>query len=321
MLTVRKGNRSDYDTLMRIYSKAREFMIHTGNPDQWRHNHPAPELIKADIENGICHVVCEGENVHGVFALCKGDDPTYSYIEDGKWLNNEPYVTIHRIAGDGSVHGILKCAVEYSMRFADNIRIDTHRDNKVMQGALAKNGFEKCGVIYLLNGEPRIAFQRCCGNTVFREITAEDDEAVARLVRTNLEKAGLDIPGTAYFDPALDRLSTLYGRADSRYYVLLDAAGEAVGGIGFAGFEAFEDTAEMQKLYLADSAKGKGLGYKMVYHIEAKMREAGFKHVYLETHSNLQAAIHIYDESGYREIPRPKEVVHGTMDRFFWKDI
>ena len=46
-------------------------------------------------------------------------DPTYLYIEDGEWQNDESYVTIHRIASDQKVRGI----------------------------------------IYLKNGDPRIAFQ------------------------------------------------------------------------------------------------------------------------------------------------------------------
>ncbi|SCZ77996.1 putative acetyltransferase [Pseudobutyrivibrio xylanivorans] len=43
------------------------------------------------------------------------------------------------------------------------------------------------------------------------------------------------------------------------------------------------------------------------------MREAGYKVSYLETHDNLQAAIHIYEKKGYVEIERPREVVHSSM--------
>ncbi|SEP54630.1 Acetyltransferase (GNAT) family protein [Butyrivibrio sp. TB] len=82
-----------------------------------------------------------------------------------------------------------------------------------------------------------------------------------------------------------------------------------------------KDTAELQKLYLTGSAKGSGLGYEMIDFIEDKMREAGYKASYLETHNNLQAAIHIYEKKGYKEIVRPKEVVHSTMNRFFMKNL
>ena len=153
-----------------------------------------------------------------------------------------------------------------------------------------------------------------------RKITTEDDTAVAALVRDNLKKFGLDIPGTVYFDEGLDHLSDFYDRDDCRYYVA-ETNGKVIGGIGFAPFTHMADTAELQKLYLADDAKGNGIGYELVSFIEAQMKEAGFKQSYLETHNNLQAAIHIYENSGYHEIERPKEVVHSTMDRFFLKKI
>ena len=155
----------------------------------------------------------------------------------------------------------------------------------------------------------------------YREMTATDNEAVAALIRDNLKQFGLDIPGTVYFDEGLDSLSDYYGKEDRRYFVIEDDAGKVIGGIGFARFDAMKDTAELQKLYLADSAKGSGLGYELINLIEEKMREAGFKQSYLETHDNLQAAIHIYEKSGYKEIERPKEVVHSTMNRFFVKGL
>ncbi|MCR5584660.1 MAG: GNAT family N-acetyltransferase [Lachnospiraceae bacterium] len=155
----------------------------------------------------------------------------------------------------------------------------------------------------------------------FRELQPNDNAKIAAIVRKNLENAGLDIPGTAYFDAALDHLSEVYGRNDSRYFVLENETGQVVGGIGFACFEALSDTAELQKLYLDDCAKGSGLGYKMIAFIEDRMREAGFKKSYLETHDNLASAIHIYQKSGYKEIPRPDFVGHSSMNRFFIKEI
>ena len=153
----------------------------------------------------------------------------------------------------------------------------------------------------------------------YREMTEADNAAVAALVRDNLKQFGLDIPGTVYFDEGLDHLSDFYGNEERRYFVIEDENGIVIGGIGYAGFELMKGTAELQKLYLADTAKGSGLGYELIGFIEDKMREAGYKQSYLETHDNLQAAIHIYEKCGYKEIERPKEVVHSAMNRFFVK--
>lgn len=155
----------------------------------------------------------------------------------------------------------------------------------------------------------------------YREMTESDNAAVAAMIRDNLKKFNLDIPGTVYFDEGLDHLSDYYGNDDRRYFVIEDDNGEVIGGIGFARFEPRQDTAELQKLYLMDSAKGSGLGYKLIDFVEDRMREAGFNVSYLETHDNLQAAIHIYEKKGYKEIERPREVNHSTMNRFFRKEL
>ena len=154
-----------------------------------------------------------------------------------------------------------------------------------------------------------------------REITSADDRAVASLIRHNLKNHCLDIPGTVYYDKELDHLSEYYGNTGRKYFVLENDSGKVVGGIGFAAFDALKDTAELQKLYLDDSVKGSGLGYEMIRFIENEMRKSGFKVSYLETHDNLQAAIHIYKKSGYTETDRPKEIVHSSMNRFFTKEL
>lgn len=163
MLNIRTAEEQDFARIMEIYHIAQDYMIASGNPNQWMHSHPAPELVLADIQNRISKVVCDEAGIHGVFALLEGEDPTYGRIEGGSWLNDAPYLTIHRIAGDGQAHGVFRCAVDYCKGLSPNIRIDTHADNQTMQALLAKNGFVRCGTIYLANGSPRIAYQWAAG--------------------------------------------------------------------------------------------------------------------------------------------------------------
>ena len=150
----------------------------------------------------------------------------------------------------------------------------------------------------------------------------EDNAVMAHLARYNLKNHDLDIPGTVYFDPVLDNLYDFYTATDKRgYYVLVDRDDNVVGGIGFAEFELFENCAELQKLYLDDSAKGYGMGYKLIDFVESEMRNAGYSSSYLETHRNLKAAMHIYEKSGYRLIDRPADVAHGAMTHFYFKEL
>ena len=156
----------------------------------------------------------------------------------------------------------------------------------------------------------------------FREICKDDDTALAHIIRTNLKAHKLDIPGTAYFDSNLDHLSDFYlGDKTERFYLIALEEEKVVGGIGLAKLDFFDDCAELQKLYLADSVKGRGFGYTLISMIEDKARELGYKQMYLETHTNLSAAIHVYVKSGYKEIEKPAGVVHATMDRFFIKQL
>ncbi len=155
-----------------------------------------------------------------------------------------------------------------------------------------------------------------------REMEPGDNSAMAELIRVNLKKHNLDIPGTVYFDSILDNLYEFYSGDKKRgYYVMTDENGRVIGGIGLDEFVHIPDCAELQKLYLDDSAKGKGLSYKLVEFIEDKMREKGYKSAYLETHHNLQVAIHLYERCGYKKIGRPKEIIHSAMTGFYFKKL
>ncbi len=157
----------------------------------------------------------------------------------------------------------------------------------------------------------------------YRRITASDDEVIAKIVRSNLEKLHLNIPGTAYYDPELDHLSEYYNCEPTKrcYFVVLDEKEHVVGGVGIAEFSGIEGCAELQKLYLDDSAKGNGYSKQLVFIAEKWAKEAGYKHLYLETHSNLKVAMKLYEKLGFEQINRPASVLHGTMDHFYLKKI
>ena len=48
--------------------------------------------------------------------------------------------------------------MDYCRSQIDNVRADTHENNKTMQHLFEKYGFKKVGIIFLLNGEERIAY-------------------------------------------------------------------------------------------------------------------------------------------------------------------
>ena len=158
MYEIRKALPEDLKFINRIYKSAREFMKTSGNPNQWKDSYPEEELLISDIDKGCLYVVTDKDEIHGVFYMNVEDDPTYERIYDGSWLNEEEYAVIHRIASDGKIRGIFHCAAEFAKKHSANVRIDTHRDNLVMQRHIEAEGFKRSGIIYLANGEERIAF-------------------------------------------------------------------------------------------------------------------------------------------------------------------
>ena len=117
-ISIRKAVEHDLDNLMRIFDTARQFMVRSGNPNQWINGYPQRELIAGEIESGHCYV-CESETgqVVATFCFIPGPDPTYSYIEDGDWPDNRPYYVIHRLASDGTCKGIAKLCFDCVVSF------------------------------------------------------------------------------------------------------------------------------------------------------------------------------------------------------------
>lgn len=157
----------------------------------------------------------------------------------------------------------------------------------------------------------------------YRKIESADNEQIAKIICSNLEKLGLNIPGTTYFDPELDHLSDYYNSNSQKraYFVAVGADGQIVGGVGIAEFDGIENCAELQKLYLDDSVKGKGYGKELMKTAEAWARSAGYEKLYLETHTNLSAALNLYEKTGFKRIEKPCSTQHGTMNRFYLKKL
>ncbi len=157
----------------------------------------------------------------------------------------------------------------------------------------------------------------------YRKIEPGDDKKIAEIIRCNLEKFGLNIPGTAYFDQELNHLSGYYNEnPDKRvYFIALNDDGQVIGGVGVAEFDSIDGCAELQKLYLGDCVKGKGYGKQLMKIAEDWARTAGYKKLYLETHTNLTAAMGLYEKIGFQRVEKPCPTLHTTMNRFYLKEL
>lgn len=154
---IRPAMRADLDELETLYAEARRFMAENGNPTQWKNGYPWRDMLEEDIYLGKLYVVLKEDDICGVFVFVIGEDPTYAYIEDGTWVSDASYGTIHRIASRSS--GVFAAALEFCRGKCSHIRVDTHADNKPMQHLAEKHGFSRRGIIYVEDGTPRIAYE------------------------------------------------------------------------------------------------------------------------------------------------------------------
>ena len=159
-MEIRNTRPDELSAVMGIYASAREFMAKAGNPDQWGDGYPSEALVRSDIEAGKSFVCVEGEEILAVFYYSEGVDPTYIRIDDGAWLDDDPYGVIHRIAVAAQGRGVVRFCFDWGFARCGNLKIDTHEKNIPMQRALEKSGFARCGTIYIETGESRIAYQK-----------------------------------------------------------------------------------------------------------------------------------------------------------------
>ena len=144
-MNIRKATYDDLPYLMEIFANARQIMRASGNMHQWNNGYPSEQVVRDDINNEVCHVLCdESENIIATMAFIQGPDPTYAVIYDGDWIDDSPYYVIHRIAVREPGHNAAEKLFEWAFRHTDTLRIDTHKDNVIMHHILNKHGFTHC---------------------------------------------------------------------------------------------------------------------------------------------------------------------------------
>ena len=140
---------------------------------------------------------------------------------------------------------------------------------------------------------------------IFRNIEKKDNKEIAELIRSVFREFGIARPGTVYFDPTTDDLFTLFQRPGSEYWIA-EEDGKIIGGCGVYSTPGLpEGCAELVKLYLLASSRGKGIGWQLMEKTFESARRMEHKQLYLESLPELTKAISLYEKAGFKYIPGP----------------
>ena len=151
-----------------------------------------------------------------------------------------------------------------------------------------------------------------------RPMQKEDDAAVASIIRTVMPEFGAKGPGFAINDPEVDWMSRAYAAPRCAYFVV-ERDGRVLGGGGVAPLEGgASDTCELRKMYFLPEARGLGAGTAMMRRCLGVARGFGFARCYLETLAGMDAAVRLYERSGFRRIDGPIGATgHGGCNMFY----
>lgn len=165
-MEIRLSKETDVERIMEIIREAQKTMAARGI-DQWQNGYPNADTIQTDLLQGISYVLIERGEIVATAAISFLLESTYEKIYEGQWLFEKPYVVVHRLAVDETGKGkgyaaiLLKEAEKMcKQKGVTSFKIDTHKDNFPMQRLLEKQGFSYCGIIYLQEGSPRLAYEK-----------------------------------------------------------------------------------------------------------------------------------------------------------------
>ncbi|WP_447937178.1 GNAT family N-acetyltransferase [Thermomonas fusca] len=159
-------------------------------------------------------------------------------------------------------------------------------------------------------------------NFSIRPILADDDAAMAAVIRTVMPEFGATGSGFAISDPEVDWMSRAYSAPRHAYFVL-ERDGRVLGGAGVAPLAGGDaDVCELRKMYFLPEARGSGAGAAMMGRCLDAARGFGFTRCYLETLTGMDAAMRLYERSGFRRIDAAMGATgHGGCNRFYLLDL
>jgi DNA-binding MarR family transcriptional regulator/GNAT superfamily N-acetyltransferase len=146
----------------------------------------------------------------------------------------------------------------------------------------------------------------------FVDPTSDDAKRCLRAYVAELNRRSKD----RVFDPSQGATAAPHEvRPPAGAFVVAYLRGEPIG-CGAVKHHPGEPT-EIKRMWLAESARGLGLGRRLLEHLEQLARESGAREAHIETSDVLPEAIALYCSAGYVEVPPFND--EPFADRWFTK--
>ena len=156
-----------------------------------------------------------------------------------------------------------------------------------------------------------------------RPLEPRDDAAVAAIIRRVMPEFGASGPGFALHDPEVNGMSAAYAVPGRAYWVVVDGAGQVLGGAGIAPLDGdIPGYCELRKMYFLPEARGHGVGERLLRRALTFAREAGYRTCYLETLAGMTQAQKLYRRLGFQPLDKAMGATgHFGCDRWYALDL
>lgn len=145
------------------------------------------------------------------------------------------------------------------------------------------------------------------GPCVFRNALPRDRDAVVALVFATLRSYGIE-PDPDGLDADVMRFGDTGDPAVTEF--VAELARRVVGSIALR--DRGDGSGHISKFFVDATVRGRGIGRRLLELAVSEARRSGLRELDLETRSQFEAAIHLYESTGWERGPDPKNVCDRT---------
>ena len=162
-MIFRKATTDDIDQIKAMV-RAASGRLGASGIDQWQRGYPNRSSIEQDVASGVGMVLCEGATIIAYGAVIFTGEPAYEGLTGGVWLTQGEYAVVHRLCvseifvGMGFSKRFMSAAEAMAAERVGSMRIDTHPDNKIMQGLIKSLDYTYCGDVVIESR--RLAYEK-----------------------------------------------------------------------------------------------------------------------------------------------------------------